>query len=213
MIKVGLTGGIGGGKSSLARHFRDSGVPHYDSDQRAKELMNLDAKLKSDIVALLGDRAYEVDFDGMQRLNRGYVASQIFGDEQKRLALNGLVHPVVLRDFEEWAAAKGDVPYVIFESAILFDAGLEDNFDKSVAVLAPEELRLMRVVNRDGCTLEQVKERMAAQIDEEEMHKRADYAVVNIFEDELEGAAKRLDQIFKHEAMKRSSEENVEAKS
>ncbi|MFI3327924.1 MAG: dephospho-CoA kinase [Rikenellaceae bacterium] len=202
VIKVGLTGGIGSGKSSLARHFRDSGVPHYDSDRRAKELMNSDAQLRKDIVELLGDSAYVMDLDGSQSLNRGFVAEQIFGDEAKRDALNKLVHPAVIRDFEQWVASKEDAAYVIFESAILFDAELEKHFDKTVAVLAPEELRLMRVVNRDGCTMEQAKGRMDAQLSEDELHKRADYAVVNIFEEELEGAAKRLDQIFRYEAVK-----------
>ncbi len=204
MIKVGVTGGIGSGKSTLCHHFSSSGIPHYDSDSRAKELMNVDDALKKEIVKLLGAEAYSLDSSGVEGLNRGYVAERIFADEELREGLNNIVHPAVMRDFDEWVAAQGeDAPYVIFESAILFDAELERHFDKTVALLAPEELRLTRVVNRDGCTLEQAKDRMAAQLSEEELHKRADYTVVNIFEEDLEGSAKRLDQMFKYEATKR----------
>ncbi len=199
MLKIGLTGGIGSGKSTLARHFKEGGIPHYDSDQRAKELMNLDPRLKSDIIALFGAQAYH---DSV--LNREYIAKHIFGDEKKREALNAIVHPAVVHDFEEWAKNQpDDTPYVIFESAILFDAGLESHFDMTLAVLAPEELRIMRVVNRDGVTLEQAKSRITAQLSEDELHRRADYSVVNIFEEDLEGSAKRLDQVFKYESTKK----------
>lgn len=199
MLKIGITGGIGSGKSTLCRHFRDSGVPHYDSDRRARELMSGSAQLRSKIVELFGAEAYSEEGD----LNRALIAREIFGDDTRRLALNAVVHPAVIRDFEEWAERQGDIPYVVMESAILYDAGLEGCVDLAVAVLAPEEMRLTRVVNRDGCTLEQAQSRIAAQLSDDELHSRADYSVVNIFEEDLEGAAQRLDQIFKSEAIKR----------
>lgn len=200
MIKVGVTGGIGSGKSTLCRHFRDSGVPHYDSDVRARDLMRSNDKLRGAIISLFGEQAY-ISGD----VNRPFLASQIFGDESKREALNALVHPVVMEDFVVWAEQQNDVPYVVMESAILFDAGLESYVDFSVAVLAPVEMRLTRVVNRDGCTLEQAQRRVAAQMGDDELHDRATYSVVNIFEEDLSGAAQRLDQIFKGEAIKRVS--------
>ncbi|MFI3247973.1 MAG: dephospho-CoA kinase [Rikenellaceae bacterium] len=198
MIKVGVTGGIGSGKSTLSNHFAKGGIPLYDSDCRAKELMNRDETLKSKIVELFGEEAY---FAGA--LNRPFLAEQIFKDESKREALNAIVHPAVRLDFLSWVDAQGDsVPYVILESAILFDADLTNYIDYTVAVLAPEELRITRVVNRDGCTADQAKSRIAVQMDDNELHKRANYSVVNIFEEDLEGAAQRLDQIFKGFAFK-----------
>lgn len=198
MIKIGITGGIGSGKSTLCNHFVMSGIPHYDSDRRAKVLMNSDESLKSAILEIFGDEAYVCG-----ELNRPFLASQIFSDESKREALNGVVHPAVKLDFQSWVDAQGsDVPYVVLESAILFNADLANFIDYSVAVLAPEELRITRVVNRDGCTMEQAKSRIAAQMSDEELHSRANYSVVNIMEEDLAGAAQRLDQIFKSFAFK-----------
>ncbi len=198
MIKIGVTGGIGSGKSTLCNHFVMSGIPHYDSDCRAKELMNSDEAIKSAIVELFGVEAY---VEG--ELNRPFLASQIFQDEAKREALNAIVHPAVRLDFLSWVDIQGgDVPYVVLESAILFNADLANFVDYSVAVLAPEELRITRVVNRDGCTIDQAKSRIAAQMSDEELHTKADYSVVNIIEDDLAGAAQRLDQIFKSFAFK-----------
>ncbi len=203
MLKIGITGGIGSGKSTLIRHFADSGVPRYDSDSRAKVLMNSDREIKSAITELLGTDAY----DSFGELNRGFVAERIFGDDTLRVALNAIVHPAVLRDLEEWSLRQGDVAYVVVESAILFDAGFDSSVDLSVAVLAPETMRVERVVSRDGVFEEQVRARIAAQMSDDELHSRADFSVVNIFEEDLEGAAQRLDQIFKQEALKR--ERNV----
>lgn len=202
VIKIGITGGIGAGKSTLCRHFRDSGVPHYDSDRRAKELMTSNAGLRAKIIELFGADAYGVGGD----LNREYLASEVFSDSKKRTALNGVVHPAVMRDFEAWADQQSDVPYVILESAILFDAELDSYVDSTVAVLSPEPMRLKRVIDRDGCTEDQVKARMAVQMCDDELHSRATYSVVNIFEEDLAGAAQRLDQIFKGEAIKRSQD-------
>lgn len=166
--------------------------------------MNSDEGLRRKIVELLGCEAYD-DLG----LNRAYIANKIFADDRLREALNAIVHPAVLADFERVVErAKGeDAPYVIFESAILFECDLASHFDYTVAVLAPEELRLSRVVNRDGCTLEQAKARLSTQLSDDVMHAKADYAVVNIFEEDLEGAAQRLDQLFKSMARKREQEQ------
>ncbi|MFR9651683.1 MAG: dephospho-CoA kinase [Rikenellaceae bacterium] len=192
MYKVGVTGGIGGGKSTLCRCFADMGVPLYNSDQRAKELMVSSGELRSKIIELFGDRAY---LDGV--LNRAYLAEQIFNNPELRESLNAIVHPAVRVDFVEWAESQVGAPYVMMETAILFGAGLDKFVDTSVAVLAPEQLRVERAMSRDNITEEQVRARMATQLSDEELHQLAEYTVVNIFQEDLEGSAKRLDQIFK----------------
>ncbi len=195
MIKVGVTGGIGSGKSRLCHLLSERGVACYDSDRRARELMSSDSALKEAIVDLFGGEAY----GSAGELNRAYLGAEVFSDPAKREALNGVVHPAVKRDFVVWCeeqASRGDAAYVLLESAILFGSGLEEYVDYTVAVLAPEEIRLERVVTRDGSTLEQVKARMAAQMSDDELHQRADYTIVNIFEEDLAGSALRLDQIF-----------------
>ncbi|MFI3258473.1 MAG: dephospho-CoA kinase [Rikenellaceae bacterium] len=206
MIKVGVTGGIGSGKSTLCRHFRDSGVPHYDSDSRARALMNSDESLRERIIEAFGSESY----NSYNELNRGFIAAEIFGDEAKLKLMNSIVHPAVMRDFEAWADGQDEAtsPYVVLESAILFEAGLESNVDYTVAVLAPEQMRITRVVNRDGSTLDEVKARIAAQLSDDELHTRASYSVVNIFEEDLAGAAQRLDQIFKGIAFKNMATKN-----
>ncbi len=202
MLKVAITGGIGSGKSRLCQCFVGNGITLYDSDRKAKELMVSDKKLRREIIALLGEESYND-----QGINRAYLAERVFGDDRLREGLNALVHPAVMADFERVAerASQDDAPYIILESAILFEADLAHHFDYTVAVLAPEELRLSRVVNRDGSTLEQVRARMQTQMSDDEMHKRADYSVVNIFEEDLEGAAQRLDQLFKSLALRKEN--------
>ena len=133
------------------------------------------------------------------QLDRGYLAGVVFSDPQARADLNALVHPVVMADFDAWAARQ-EGPYVILESAILFEAGLETCVDKTVAVLAPRELRIERTCRRDDCGPDEVGRRIAAQLDDDTLSGRADYAIVNIFEEDLEPAVVKLDRIFSHEA-------------
>ncbi len=193
MLKIGVTGGIGSGKSTLCRHFEQSGVPLYNSDRRARELMTGDARVVAELKALFGDEAYEQSGE----LNRDYISQQIFHSEQKMDGINSIVHPAVRRDFLSWVEGQVGQPYVILESALIFDSEIEDVVDKTVAVLAPMELRVMRVVNRDGLTQDEVEARILAQLTDDEFYERADFTVVNIIEGDLAGAAQRLDQIFK----------------
>ncbi len=196
MLKIGVTGGIGSGKSTLCHHFEQSGVAIYNSDKQAKRLMTSDKQVVSEIKRLFGDDAYCGDGE----LNRDHISQQIFFSEQKLEALNAIVHPAVRCDFLAWVeqqALNSEQSYVILESALIFDSEIEDIVDRSVAVLAPMELRVMRVVNRDGITQDEVEARMLAQLTDEEFHQRADYTVVNIIEEDLAGSAQRLDQIFK----------------
>ena len=190
MMKVGITGGIGSGKSTVCRLFAQKGIAVYDSDAAAKRLMQEDGALRRQLAGRFGEGTFR---DGV--LDRAYLAGIVFADPQALADLNALVHPVVMRDFDAWAARQ-EGSYVILESAILFEAGLEGCVDKTVAVLAPRELRIERTCRRDGCGADQVVRRIAAQLDDDALSARADYVVVNIFEEDLEPAVVKLDRIF-----------------
>ena len=192
MMKVGITGGIGSGKSTVCRLFAQKGIAVYDSDAAAKRLMQEDGALRRQLAGRFGEGTFR---DGV--LDRAYLAGIVFADPQALANLNALVHPVVMRDFDAWAARQ-EGSYVILESAILFEAGLEGCVDKTVAVLAPRELRIERTCRRDGCGADQVVRRIAAQLDDDALSARADYVVVNIFEEDLEPAVVKLDRIFSH---------------
>ena len=192
MKKVGITGGIGSGKSTVCRLFAQKGIAVYDSDAAAKRLMQEDGALRRQLAGRFGEGTFR---DGV--LDRAYLAGIVFADPQALADLNALVHPVVMRDFDAWAARQ-EGSYVILESAILFEAGLEGCVDKTVAVLAPRELRIERTCRRDGCGADQVVRRIAAQLDDDALSARADYVVVNIFEEDLEPAVVKLDRIFSH---------------
>lgn len=192
MMKVGITGGIGSGKSTVCRLFAQKGIAVYDSDAAAKRLMQEDGALRRQLAGRFGEGTFR---DGV--LDRAYLAGIVFADPQALADLNALVHPVVMRDFDAWTARQ-EGSYVILESAILFEAGLEGCVDKTVAVLAPRELRIERTCRRDGCGADQVVRRIAAQLDDDALSARADYVVVNIFEEDLEPAVVKLDRIFSH---------------
>ena len=192
MMKVGITGGIGSGKSTVCRLFFLFVIAVYDSDAAAKRLMQEDGALRRQLAGRFGEGTFR---DGV--LDRAYLAGIVFADPQALADLNALVHPVVMRDFDAWAARQ-EGSYVILESAILFEAGLEGYVDKTVAVLAPRELRIERTCRRDGCGADQVVRRIAAQLDDDALSARADYVVVNIFEEDLEPAVVKLDRIFSH---------------
>lgn len=194
MMKVGITGGIGSGKSTVCRLFAQRGVAVYDSDAEAKRLMAESPELRAAVSARFGAEAY-----ASGALNRPYLAGKVFSDPAALADLNALVHPAVLADFAAWAERQ-EGSYVILESAILFDAGLEDSVDRTVAVLAPLELRLERTCRRDKCDPEAVRRRIAAQSDDDVLSEKADYTLVNIFEPDLEPTVAELDRIFTHEA-------------
>ena len=186
MNKVGITGGIGSGKSTVSAILEDMGVALYNSDVRAKELMATDAALREAIIERFGAECYTAE-----GLNRGYLASRVFGSAEELAALNAIVHPAVMADFQAWAErAEGD--YVIFESAILFEAGLEGSVDSTVVVMAPEELRIERAMARDGATREQVVARIKNQMSDDERTDRAKYAIVNIDIDDLREDVEQL---------------------
>lgn len=194
MYKVGVTGGIGSGKSTVCDMLAARGIAVYIADTEAKRLMSSDETLKRDIVALFGDDAY---LHG--ELNREFLASRVFCDKKALQRLNGVVHPAVMRDFAAWAEAQeGD--YVVLESAILFEAGLEGSVDATVAVMAPVELRLERAMRRDGADREKIEERMRNQLSDDERSERAKYAIVNIVLEDLEEDVEQLHRRLSYDA-------------
>ena len=174
MFKVGLTGGIGSGKSYVAKKFAALGIPVYYADTEAKRLMIQDKILKSEIKVLLGQAAYYRN----GRLNKPYVARKIFNDQKLLAGINNLVHPAVKRDFMSWADSQVS-KYVIEESAILFENGLDKSFDTIILVTAEKDLRIRRVIKRDKVTKEQVIARMNQQLTDEKKLPLAKFVVVN----------------------------------
>ena len=174
MFRVGLTGGIGSGKTLVCSIFEKLGVPVYSADTEARVLMNTDAELKYGIVNMFGDQAYSKD--GMDRV---FLAGSVFGDHEKLSGLNRLVHPAVRKDFNRWAALQTGSPYVVEETAILFESGADAEMDLAVLVYAPEELRIRRVMERDQTDREAVLKRMGHQMSEEEKTKMAGHIIYN----------------------------------
>ncbi|HJC26153.1 MAG TPA: dephospho-CoA kinase [Candidatus Alistipes stercoravium] len=198
MFKVGITGGIGSGKSTVCRLFAARGIAVYDSDSEAKRMMNSSEELRARIEARFGTETYRDD----GTLDRARLARIVFSDPQALADLDRLVHPAVRADFAAWAERQPS-EYVILESAILFEAGFASEVDRTVAVLAPLELRVERTCRRDGCDAESVRRRIAAQTDDDTLCARADFSLVNILEEELEPAVETLDRRFRHEARNR----------
>lgn len=194
MYKVGITGGIGSGKSVVCEMLRQRDIAIYDCDKRAKELMASDRVIVERLVERFGA---EVFANG--ELNRGYLAERVFSDPEALAALNGIVHPRVAEDFERWASeAEGE--YVVLESAILFESGFDSKVDVVVAIMAPEELRLERAMQRDGVSRELIEERMRNQLSDDERCHRAKYAIVNIELDELEEDVEQLHRRLSYDA-------------
>ena len=160
MLLVGLTGGIGAGKSVCARLFELLDVPIYSSDDRAKRLMIENESLVNSIQELFGPESYLED----GRLNKAHLAGIIFTDPEKLKAMNGLVHPAVRQDFQEWAFSFSDHAYVLQESALLFETRSYRSFDRTILVTAPLEIRISRVMARDGVDRQSVLNRIDRQM-------------------------------------------------
>lgn len=191
MIKVAICGGIGSGKSTVCQMFAERGIALYDSDSRAKMLMNESVSLREALIAVFGEGCY---VDG--ELNRPYLAQRVFGSEQELAKLNSIVHPAVKEDFLRWTEEQeGD--YCILESAILFESGFDKLVDKTVAVLAPMSLRIERAMQRDGASREQVEARIRAQMSDDELVARADFSIVNIHLEDVEKDVAELNHRFK----------------
>lgn len=174
MIKIAITGGIGSGKSYVSHLLEDMNIPVYNADNEAKRLTVSDEGIRSELVALLGEEVYK---EGA--LNRPLLASYLFSDPAHAAQINAVIHPRVRKDFAAWAERLQGCEMAGMESAILYEASFEDTVDAVVMVYAPVDLRVQRAMYRDGASEEQVRARIAAQMDDDEKCRRADFTVVN----------------------------------
>ena len=173
MKRIGLTGGIGSGKSFIAQIIEHMGYPVYYSDARAKELTKSNPTIKMGLISLFGEEVFEGN-----QLNSELIASKIFNDDELRTTVNELIHPIVRADFENWALNQKSA-LVFNEAAILFETGAYRNFEATILVCAPMELKIERVMKRENCSREAVMERMNKQWSDEEKLKLADYSILN----------------------------------
>lgn len=173
-IKIGITGGIGSGKSVVSRLLEVMGIPVYISDVETKRLMVSDDCIRSGLIALLGDEVY---IGGA--LNKPLLAAYLFGTPEHARQVNRIVHPCVKKDFRRWVAQRADCTMVGIESAILIEAGFACEVDVVVMVYAPEEVRVRRAMERDSSPRELIEKRVRSQMDDEEKRRRADFVIVN----------------------------------
>ena len=195
MIRVGVTGGIGSGKTTVCRIFAERGVAVYDTDSHAKALMSCDPEVRARIIGAFGARSFNAE-----GLDRAYLASVVFVDAERLATLNSIVHPAVKTDFRRWCVEHAGEEYVMLESAILFEAGFEREVDLTLAVVAPRELRIERTCRRSGLTVAEVENRMANQMSDERLRALADYTIENVSLDALRGDVESFDRIFRDEA-------------
>lgn len=187
---VGLTGGIGSGKTTIAHFFKDLGIPVYVADVEAKRLMNSDSELIKKMKMLFGNEAYTKE----HQLNRKYIADIVFTDKEKLSQLNAIVHPIVNQDFNTWIATHL-APYVIKEAAILFENGGYKQCDYTILVTAPRNLRIERVMRRDKATQTEVVSRINMQWSDAKKATLADVVLNNI---DLDRTKREVQYIHKH---------------
>ena len=172
-IKIGITGGIGSGKSIVSRLLTLTGIPVYQTDTEAKRLMLSDTGIREGLTALAGNEVYNE-----KGLNKAFLASYIFGHPEHLKQVNAIVHPRVRDDFRLWAG-KARQEIVAMESAILLEAGFTNEVDKIVMVYAPSEVRIARAIRRDSATRKEVERRIQSQMDDEKKRGAADFVIVN----------------------------------
>lgn len=173
MLKVGLTGGIGSGKTTVSEVFHSLGIPVYNSDKRAKYLMENDPSLRVAIIQYFGEESYR-----SEGLNRLYLSEQVFSDKSKLQKLNSIVHPVVGNDFAVWCKNQS-APFVLKEAAILIESGAYKGLDKIIVVTASENVRMERVMERDGVKASEVRDRINNQMTDSERLQYADFIIDN----------------------------------
>ena len=173
MLKVGITGGIGSGKSTVAAIFEILGVPVFYADNAAKQMMNTDPNIIEGIQSLFGESSY---VNGIY--NREYVASVVFKDTEKLKALNELVHPITIAAAEEWMQSQ-NTPYCLKEAALIFESHAQNKLDLIIGVYASPEVRIKRIVQRDQLNEDQVIARMSKQMNEDDKMRLCDYVILN----------------------------------
>lgn len=174
MLVIGITGGIGSGKSTICELFGILGIPVYNADQAAKALMTSNEILRKQLVEAFGANVFEAN----QQVNRTYLANLVFHHPEKLAQLNQLVHPAVGADFKSWSQ-KQNAPYVVKEAALLFESGSYKQCNYTILVESPMELRLTRTMHRDKSTKEQIQARIQHQLPDAEKAKLADYLILN----------------------------------
>lgn len=174
MKRIGLTGGIGSGKSTVARIFKQLDVPVYNSDEQGRRITDEDPEVKTALLQQFGAKVFFED----GRLNRKALAARVFQDPAQLAALNAIIHPAVAKDFEEWCRQQ-KAPLVIKEAAIVFEHGLEKYLDGVMVVDAPEAIRMKRVMKRSAMTEAEVKQRMAQQLPPETLLQKANWVIYN----------------------------------
>lgn len=187
---IGITGGIGSGKSIVSDILRLKGIPVYEADTESKRLISTDSKLKSELCQLLGQKIYMSDGS----LNRQLMANKIFNDQQLITKVNQIIHPAVGHDFENWVKQQ-DSSVVATECALLFESGLDKKIDYSIMVYAPLSIRIQRAMTRDNATQEQIEARIKNQMDDEIKKEKADYLIIN---DGKSAILPQLNEILSH---------------
>jgi len=173
MKVVGLTGGIGSGKTTVAGFFKELNIPVYIADEAGKRLMNTSAEIREKIIALFGQEAYKDDLP-----NRKFIASKVFNDKEQLSKLNSIIHPAVATDFKNWLETQSS-EYVIYEAAILFETGGYRKCDFSILVTAPQEVRIQRLQKRDDSSVKEIQDRMDNQWSDEKKSQMADFLINN----------------------------------
>lgn len=177
-LRIGITGGIGSGKTTICRIFSVLGIPVFDADAQAKQLMESDPGLVKQLIAHFGPDI----FDGQGRLRRADLASKVFGNQSELDKLNRLVHPVVIQAGDAWAqsmADSGRFPYTIKEAALLFESGSYERNNYNILVTAPIEMRIQRVMRRDQASRAQIQARIDKQLPDQEKERLADFIIIN----------------------------------
>ena len=173
MLRIGLTGGIGSGKTTVAKVFETLGIPVYNADDKARHLMNTNEDLKKSVIQHFGKEVYP---NG--ELDRKYLASIVFNNKEKLEFLNALIHPITIQDAEEWMKQQNGA-YVIKEAALLFESGAAEKLDYIIGVYAPQYIRIKRVMERDHIPVEEIMKRITRQIDEGMKMKLCDFVFTN----------------------------------
>ena len=185
---IGLTGGIGSGKTTIANYFQSKGIPIYIADDEARKIMQSDEIIQA-IKNCFGTAIFENNV-----LVRQKLADIVFNDAEQLQRLNAIIHPAVKKHFKDWLETKNDFPYIIYEAAVLFENDSYKNFDYIIAVTAPIEARIERVIARDATTREQVQKRVDAQWSDEQRISKSDFVIEN---SNLETAKKKIEEILK----------------
>lgn len=185
---IGLTGGIGSGKTTIANHFKAAGIPVYIADDEARKIMQAD-EIIEEINNTFGIGIFDYGI-----LNREKLAQIVFGDAEKLKLLNAIIHPAVKKHFHDWILDHKNSPYIIYEAAILFESGSYKDCDKIITVIAPMESRIQRVIQRDNTTREQVLNRINAQWNDDQRIAKSDFVIEN---DSPEIAKSEVDKILK----------------